>query len=241
MQAAQLECMDRAIGRILRAVDDNGLRDQTLVIFVNDNGGPKILRNHPLRGWKTHFHEGGIRVASLARWPGQIAAGTVVDEPLHVTDLYPTLLNLAGASLEQDLPVDGLDVWRTISSGQPTPREEIIHDLRCIRVGDWKYIDREAGYAHWVAGETQLYNIREDPYEEHNLAAENPETIEEMLERLEFHASQARPAELRSEIPGPRPLVFGEEENADPPEWLAAKLREIRESGREATEEEEQQ
>jgi len=211
-QRAQLECMDVAIGRVLQCLEERGLREDTLVFFLNDNGGPRAVGNDPYRDGKSSYHEGGMRVASVMRWPGRIEAGTKVDEPLHVIDMYPTFVNLAGGSLEQPLPVDGSDIWATITSGAATPREEFPYSLQVIRRGDWKYISGEAKYYNWSAEEDQLYNIREDPYEEHNLADGSPEIVKELRERLAFHATQAREPEPVRPIPDFPPAVYGEEE-----------------------------
>lgn len=212
-QAAQLECMDIAVGRIVNAIDKKGIRDNTIIMFVNDNGGPPLVGNLPLRGHKSSYYEGGIRVPAVANWPGKIPAGTVVNEMLHITDLYPTLINLAGGSLKQKLPIDGMDVWKTIAKGKPSPRDEIVHGLKCICVGDWKYIDKDCNCYLWKAEVSQLYNIKDDPYEKNNLIDKVPVTARKLRKRLAYYATTARPAEVHKAIPGYRPRVYGEEEN----------------------------
>jgi arylsulfatase A-like enzyme len=212
-QAGQLECMDIAVGRIVNAINKKGIRDNTLIMFVNDNGGPELVSNHPLRGHKLAYYEGGIRVAAVANWPGRIKPGTVVNEMMHIIDLYPTLINLAGGSLKQKLPIDGMDVWDTIAKGKPSPRYEIVHGLKCIRVGDWKYIDKDCCYYRWKAKISQLYNIKDDPYEKNNLVDKIPGIAQRLRKRLAYHATQARLAELHKPIPGYPTAVYGEEEN----------------------------
>lgn len=218
-QAAQVDLMDVAIGRILDALGTRGIRDNTLVMFFNDNGGPGNIDNAPYRGGKSSYWEGGMRVPALMRWPGHIPAGSTVDEMLHVVDMYPTFITLAGGSLTQPLPLDGLDAWETITQGAPTPHEEIVHGLLVLRKGDWKYIDKDAEYYNWKAVETQLYNIKDDPYEQNNLAAANPAKVAEMQARLAFHATQARPAEVHQPIPNFPPRMYGEEENRASLQW----------------------
>src|SRR5439155_10081540 len=117
-----VSCVGDQIGRIVAALDKRGLTSNTLIAFSSDNGGPLNLgaTNGLLRAGKGTLYEGGIRVSAFANWPGQIAADTVVNEPLHIADWYPTLLNLAGASLDQKLPLDGRDPWPTIAACQPT-------------------------------------------------------------------------------------------------------------------------
>ncbi|QOV87435.1 arylsulfatase [Humisphaera borealis] len=145
--AGMLAAMDEAIGKILKAIDDNGLRKNTLIVFHSDNGGPspgKVTDNGSLRAGKGTVYEGGVRVCAVAAWEGHIKPGSVVDQPMHVVDMYPTLLKLAGAKVEQKLPLDGMDVWATIASGQTSPRKEILHNTApgrgAIRMGDWKLV-----------------------------------------------------------------------------------------------------
>ena len=93
--AGMLAAVDEAIGQITTAIDEKGMRDNTLIIFCSDNGGARAGKgtmNTPLRGGKGGIYEGGVRVAALATWPGKIAAGATIDEPMHIVDWYPTLL-----------------------------------------------------------------------------------------------------------------------------------------------------
>ena len=218
-QHAMLECMDTAIGRICAALEQRKLFDHTLVVFFNDNGGPKGVGNGLWRGEKGTTYEGGVRVACVARWPGKIPAGSKVDEMLHVVDFYPTLVRLAGASLDQKLPLDGRDAWPTISAGKPTPHDEIVLSVPgsdtsetgppAIRIGDFKLTGNE------------LFDIRHDPYEKEDLAAEQPQRVAALRKRLDELAAERRTPETHGRVPGPLPAVYGEEENRDPlPAWL---------------------
>jgi len=212
-QRAQLECMDGAIGRILESLDERGLRDDTLVIFVNDNGAEERIGNGPYRGFKGNYYEGGVRVASVMRWPERIEAGSTVDVPMHVVDIYPTLIRLAGGDLEQPLPLDGVDVWGAIARGESKPRDEIVYNVPgsedrkylvqvAIRIGDWKLVGDE------------LYDIAADPYETSDLAATHPDVVRTMKERLAELATQRRRPEVHNKIPGYPPPVYGEEESS---------------------------
>lgn len=145
--AGMVAAMDESIGQILGALDSAHMRENTLILFTSDNGGPqpgKVTSNGPLRGGKGSLYEGGVRVAACAAWTGHIPAGSTVDQPLHAVDVYPTLLKLAGADPHQTLPVDGLDAWPAMSAGAPTPHKEILlnatPDKGAIRVGDWKLV-----------------------------------------------------------------------------------------------------
>ncbi|MFN2507216.1 MAG: arylsulfatase, partial [Chthoniobacterales bacterium] len=125
--AGMISAVDEAIGQIVAALEEK--RQNTLIIFSSDNGGPrpgKVAMNTPLRAGKGTIYEGGMRVCATATWPEKISAGAVIKEPMHVIDWYPTLLKLGGASLEQKLPVDGLDVWPMLTSGAKTPHDAIL-------------------------------------------------------------------------------------------------------------------
>lgn len=211
-QRAQLECMDIAIGRVLGALEKKGMLDETLVMFTNDNGGIAITSNGRYRGFKSHYHEGGVRVPAALRWPGEIAPGSVIDEMLHVVDLFPTFAWLAGAETRSGLPIDGLDAWEAIAKGAPSPREEVVHSLEVIRVGDWKLIEEGARYYNWRNQPLQLFNIADDPYEETNLAADRPDKVAELRERLAHHRQFRREPEKLERIPGYPPAVYGEVE-----------------------------
>jgi arylsulfatase A-like enzyme len=226
-QLAMLECMDVAVGRMLAALEKQGVLDDTLVVFFNDNGGPKRIGNAPLRGAKGTTYEGGVRVPCAIRWPGKIAAGSQVAGLVHVVDLYPTLVGLAGGSLKQPLPLDGVDVWPAIAAGRPSPRTEVVHSVPgfersvtgppSIRSGDFKLIGEE------------LYDLKADPYETTDLAAKHPDKVGELQSRLAALAAERREPETHGRIPGGAPIVYGEQESAGPiPEWLARKAEEAK-------------
>ncbi len=212
-QRAQLECMDLAVGSVLETLERKGVLDSTLVMFTNDNGGTRVTSNGPYRGFKSDYHEGGVRVPATMRWPGQIPAGSVSGAMLHIVDLFPTFAQLAGARTDAGLPLDGRDAWDAIAKGGPGLREEVVHSLEVIRVGDWKLIEEGASYYGWREQPLQLFNIREDPYEETNLADGRPDKVAELRERLAHHRKFAREAEALERIPAYPPVVYGEVEN----------------------------
>jgi arylsulfatase A-like enzyme len=216
--AGMLAAMDEAIGQILTALDEKGVRQNTLIVFSSDNGGPapgRVTDNGPLRAQKGTLYEGGVRVAACIAWAGQIKAGSVVKAPLHIVDLYPTLLRLAGASLQQKLPLDGRDAWAAIAQGKASPHEEILLNATpktgALLVGDWKLILNgkvNAGEDDGATGvppeqSVELFNLARDPYEKQNLAAQQPDKVKDLRARYNKLAAQAAPPKIR-----PKPADF---------------------------------
>ena len=212
-----LKVMDVAMGQIMAALEHKGVLDDTLVVFLNDNGpGVNADRTSPYRGRKEAYYEGGIRVPAVMRWPAAIRGGSETNALLHVTDLFPTFAGLAGADTTTGLPLDGLDAWAAISGGGESPRTEIVHSLKVIRLGDWKLIERGIRHYNWRSGNRpQLYNIPQDPREERNLASSMPDKVAELRARLEYHRPFAREGEPFVRIPDYPPVVYGAAENAD--------------------------
>jgi len=204
--AAMVTCLDDGIGQILSALNKRGMRRNTLIFFCSDNGGMNFVSdNGPLRGEKGLLYEGGIRAAALAVWPGVLKAGAVVKEPLHMVDMYPTLLKLAGGSLEQPLPLDGKDAWSTIAKGKPSPHEEILLNVTpyngAIRRGNWKLVHNGKLRANYTgdppAVDTyELFNLSDDPFEKNDLSRTNPQKFRELQRRLRSYAAEAAPANI---------------------------------------------
>lgn len=214
--SAMVTALDDEIGRVVDALEKKGLRDNTLIIFQSDNGGPRSpaatgeadtstgggipCDNGPYRDGKTTVYEGGTRVVALANWPGHIKAG-VVDQPIHMVDMYPTLATLGGASLDKGKPSDGLNVWTTISEGASSPRSEVVYNIEPfnagVRQGDWKLVWRPT-----LPSKKELYNIAQDPSEKDDVAAANPEKVMELEKRTEELARQSVPPLVAAEIMG---------------------------------------
>ncbi|MFN9915666.1 MAG: sulfatase-like hydrolase/transferase, partial [Pirellulaceae bacterium] len=121
--AGMLAAVDEAIGQIVAALEKNKLRQETLLVFSSDNGGPRPGDNSPLRNYKGTIYEGGVRAAAFVNWPGHIPAGVRNREPMHIIDWYPTLIGQAGGSLEQKMPIDGKDVWPMLTAKAKSPHE----------------------------------------------------------------------------------------------------------------------
>jgi arylsulfatase A-like enzyme len=215
--AGMVAAMDEAVGQIVAALEETGIRNETLIVFSSDNGGPspgQITDNGPLRAGKGTIYEGGVRVCALANWPLHIKAGTHVAAPIHMVDWYPTLVNLAGGSLDQSLPLDGLDAWSTITQGAKSPHDAILlcaePTKAAVRSGDWKLLigaggpdaGAAAGSTNGSAGagkrnakkaknvaaiatdNVQLYNLATDIGEKLNLATDQPERVAELKAML---------------------------------------------------------
>jgi arylsulfatase A-like enzyme len=228
--AGMLAAMDEAVGQILDALDSKGLRRNTLVVFASDNGGPvpgRVSDNGKLRGAKGTLYEGGVRSAACVSWPGRIDAGTVVAQPLHMVDWYPTLLTLAGGTLQQPLPIDGRDAWPTIARGQASPHGEILINAApmggAIRAGNWKLLLNGDGHGEEVSRresgreialtpvKIELFDLAADPSEQRNLAHDQPEKVQELRSRYQALADQAVPPKLKPRDPNFKtPAVWGQ-------------------------------
>jgi len=214
--AASITAMDDQIGRVVEALQKKGMRDNTIIFFQSDNGGTRNAKfagtgfdlsktkipcdNSPYREGKGSLYEGGTRVVALANWPDHIKWGTIVDGMIHVVDTYPTLAKLAGASTAKCKPLDGMDVWSTISQGAASPRTELVYNIEALRAGlrqdDWKLIWRAP-----LPSVTELYNIAQDPSEKDNVAAANPDKVAALQKRVnELAATMAKSPLLEMEM-----------------------------------------
>jgi len=222
--AAMITSMDEQIGRVVAALDAKGLRENTLIVFQSDNGGPRDARltgeidmskstipadNGPWRDGKGSLYEGGVRVVALANWPGRIPAGTVVQAPLHVVDMLPTLAGLAGAPLAGTKPLDGLDQWAAIAEGRPSARSEVVIDVEpfraALRDGDWKLV-----WQATLPSRVELYDLKADPGEKNDLAAAQPERVARMQQRLQEQAREAvAPLFFKEAVVAAKPVLFG--------------------------------
>jgi arylsulfatase A-like enzyme len=202
--AAQVTAMDDQIGRVIEALNKRKILDNTLVFFVSDNGGTRSNLfvgegqvkgelppdNGPYRDGKGSVYEGGTRVVALANWPGRIKP-EVVNGMMHIVDIYPTLAGLAGAQLGRNKPLDGLDVWPTISEGMPSPRHEIVYNVEpyraAVREGNWKLV-----WTTLLPPKIELFDLANDPSESTNLAEQNPDKVKELQARIIELAKQAK-------------------------------------------------
>ncbi len=198
--AGMLTALDEGVGKIVAALEQKGMRENTLFIYSSDNGGVapnKITSNGPLREGKGTVYEGGVRGVAFATWSKQIPAGAVCREPMHMVDWYPTLIKLVGGSLEQPLPLDGMDIWPVITQQAKSPHKEILANATpsggAIRVGDWKLVIKKntAGKKKAATESIELFNLAQDPSEMNNLAVQNADKLRELTSRYAFYADAA--------------------------------------------------
>jgi uncharacterized sulfatase len=211
--AGLLEELDQSVGRIMDTVERIGLAEKTLIIFLSDNGGLEheqggkiVTTNRPLRGEKGSLYEGGIRVPAIMRWTGRVPAGSVCEVPAITTDMYPTLLDLAGVTLS-DADAAGLD-GTSLTTLLQDPRAALSRDTLfwhlphyhhstpagAIRRGDWKLIE------FFESNELELYNLKANPSEKLNMATMEKAKVEELHAAL---AEWRQKVGARMPVPNP--------------------------------------
>lgn len=202
--AGMIEAVDISVGRVLAKVDELAIAGNTLIIFTSDNGGTTVSQLNPLRGMKGSLFEAGVRVPMCVRWTGTIQPGSQCDTPITSVDFLPTFASLAGADLPKTQPIDGTDI-SPLFCGEPIGERSIYWhyplylagkglDIRLpdghtyswrgfpstsIRHGDWKLIEFHEDNS------VALYNLRDDPSEQNNLAESKPELASRLHSELD--------------------------------------------------------
>ena len=188
--AGMIEALDRSIGKILSALEKNGLTENTLIIFASDNGGAGYIGlddiNKPYRGWKlTHF-EGGMHIPFFAKWPAKIKKDMKYNKRIHHTDIFSTILGAANIEPPKEITIDGVNLIPFLTNekrGEPhkalywknVTYQAIIHD-------NWKLMRSK-----YPKEKEYLYNLEKDPYEQNNLALSEPEIKILLHEKLNTH------------------------------------------------------
>ncbi|MDB4106505.1 sulfatase-like hydrolase/transferase [Alphaproteobacteria bacterium] len=196
---AMIRAVDRSVGAVMQALKDNGLDENTLVIFTSDNGGADYVGlpniNKPYRGWKLTFYEGGTHVPFFMRWPGRLPAGETFTHPVSHLDILPTALGAAGIELEPRLAerdLDGVNLLPYVR-GQKT---EAPHDVLVWREGHYQAILAN-GWKLQVSEHpkmSRLYRLVDDPTEQIDLEKRHPEKVAELKALLALHnGGQADP------------------------------------------------
>jgi arylsulfatase A-like enzyme len=196
--AAMVAVLDENVGRLMAELQRLGLSEDTIVVFFSDNGGlstgpgPNMPAcNLPLRAGKAWLYEGGIREPFIVSYPAAVKAGLRISEPVVSTDIYPTILGLAGLPPRPQQHVDGLDLAQLLEGKADSLDREAIyfhlphyHHINtmgpsgAVRAGDHKLVEV------YETGKTELYNLRDDPGEQHDLSAEKPELARELAAML---------------------------------------------------------
>lgn len=191
--AAMVESMDDCVGRIMKKLSALGLDKNTVVIFTSDNGGLSTKEqsptsNAPFRAGKGWLYEGGIREPMIVKWPGVTKAKTLCDTPVITMDFYPTLLHIASAPQRREQHRDGVDLTPLFTGGKIGQRNFYWHYPHygnqggqpggAIRSGDWKLIE------WYESGRTELFNLKNDVVEQHDLASAEPKKVEELQSQL---------------------------------------------------------
>ncbi|MBT4264907.1 MAG: sulfatase-like hydrolase/transferase [Deltaproteobacteria bacterium] len=190
--AAMIRAVDRSVGRVMAALKDNGIDENTLIFFTSDNGGAGYLGlpdiNKPYRGWKMTFLEGGTHVPFFARWPKAISPGTRFENPISHLDIFGTAAAAAGAAVPNDRRIDGVNLMPYINGDKKgDPHESIFwrtgHYQAVLNKG-WKMMVSENPSKVW------LFNLKEDPTEQHNIASRHPEKVAELRRLLNAHNAE---------------------------------------------------
>ncbi|MDR8393020.1 sulfatase-like hydrolase/transferase [Aliifodinibius sp. S!AR15-10] len=200
--AASVTHMDDGIGKIVDALNETGQRENTIILFISDNGGQKswhsdtlyhgaysdkphtvLGNNYPLKGWKQDLYEGGIRVPAFINWKGTLESGTA-EMPVHVSDWLPTFYGAAGIDRDLSaLQLDGQNIWPYLTDQQPVNTDRRMYwkvpHQSAVREGAWKLIEDHD------TGGFELYNLDNDFRETHDLSEEYPEKVEQLTELLE--------------------------------------------------------
>ncbi len=195
--AAMVRAVDRSVGRILDTLQEEGLAENTIIVFTSDNGGAGYIGlpdiNKPYRGWKMTLFEGGIHVPMFMSWPGHIPAQSKVTSPVAHIDLMPTFSAAGGGTIPAGVEIDGVNLLPYVTGGA-TP-EAKPHDVifwqsayyKAVRQGDWKLQVSDKPAKTW------LFDLSIDPTEKTNIADKNPAKVAELKKLLADHQATARP------------------------------------------------
>ncbi len=205
--AGMIRGLDRGIGQVLAAIDDNGISDNTIVIFTSDNGGAGYVGlpdlNKPYRGWKITLFEGGIHTPYFIRWPEKIDAGSQYDSPVAHIDIFTTVLSAAGIAPPDDRIIDGKDILEVALDPEQPPLDRPLF----WRSGGYKVVQYDGWKLQLLEhnGKTWLFNLTEDPTEQQDLSSSNPEKLNELRTLLYSLDDQMVeplwPSLVESEIP----------------------------------------
>jgi uncharacterized sulfatase len=193
---AMIQALDRSVGRIMEALRENDLEENTMVMFTSDNGGPRYIGiphiNEPYRGWKLTMFEGGTHVPFFLKWPKAISPGSSYAKSISHMDIYATAAGIAGATLPADRVMDGVNLVPYISGDNPgNPHEQLFWrqgHYQAVLSDGWKLQVAQRPEKIW------LFNLDKDPTEQVNLADDRPDKVAALKALLTaFNARQAEP------------------------------------------------
>lgn len=179
--------MDLQIGRVLEAVQSNGLTSNTIVIFTSDNGGERFADTWPFTGRKTELLEGGLRIPAIVSWPARIPQGRTTDQVAISMDWLPTLLAAAGVSPDPAVPPDGINLLPMLAQNAPVVQRSLFwrykaNAQRAARIGDFKYLK--------ILDNTFLFNVVDDPMERANLKERRKDVYDGLVAKwLQWNAT----------------------------------------------------
>ncbi|NQX89265.1 MAG: arylsulfatase [Halioglobus sp.] len=222
--AAVVDAMDQAIGKVLNALDEEGITDETIVLFFSDNGGAAYsvggADNAPLRGGKGETFEGGIRVVAVIRWPGHIPPDTEMTDIMTVMDVFPTLADAAGIKALNQRSFDGHSVWPAIADGIRMPRQKLVYfasetpiygQFNLTAFNDkWKLVQEVQQNQLETTVTNYLFRIEDDPNEHNNLAQSFPQVVQNLSDKIRDWRGLYPISGTRSQL-------------APPPGWRAPK------------------
>jgi arylsulfatase A-like enzyme len=178
-----MKSLDDGIGKIMQALDDVQLTDQTIVIFTNDNGGDRYSNSGGLSNSKMTLWEGGIRVPAFVRWPGKINAGIITQQVAVTMDWTATILKAGGAKANKDFPLDGIDLMPVLTGKKKNINRTLYWRIsqrsrsNAIRDGKWKYLQDEKGQ--------YLFDLSADQEEKNDLKTKEEKRFEKMKAKFE--------------------------------------------------------
>lgn len=220
---AMLANLDQAVGSIDKAIHDNAITNETLFIFTNDNGPVLEEMSKPYRGTKNTTFEGGVRQPAILRWPGHTEPRSIKSGLMFISDFFPTFITLAGGNHQQERQIDGIDMTDMLFNNGESKRREIVFDvtgsvrLPTIRSGQYK-----------LMGDS-LYDLKNDPYEENDVAESHPRIVRKLSKRLEKIGQQRPPlGDKPLLMEPPLPYVYGQNEQDDTPQWLIQAVEAVR-------------
>jgi arylsulfatase A-like enzyme len=210
---AMLSAEDDGVGRVLAALHDANLDENTLVVFFSDNGGPthgNASRNAPFRGFKGQVWEGGIRIPFMMRWTGKVPAGQVLDQPVISLDVFPTALAAAGVEPRKELHLDGVDLLPWLTGARHDRPHEVLYwrfkPAWAVREGDLKLVSAPG------EAKPELYDLAKDPGESKDLADAQPDVTKRLHEKFDAWNAQLMDPRWPGRQEGMRngkPIVLG--------------------------------